>query len=65
MYLTSVGPGRGRPMQLALTSEPDKENDQGPLTVIDKGRGKGKGKVSMRQRQLSTWLTNHVCLLIK
>jgi len=31
-------------MQLALTSEPNGENGQGPLTLIDNGRGKGKGK---------------------
>jgi hypothetical protein len=51
-------------MPLVLTNEPDKENEQGPLTMIDNGKGKGKGKASMRQSQLSTWLTNHVCLLI-
>jgi len=44
MYLISVGPGHGQPMQLVLMSEPGKENDQGPLTVINNGRGKGKGK---------------------
>ena len=62
----SVGPGHSQPMQLVLLSEPEEENTQGPLTVIDNGRGKGKGKASMwsRQRQLLTWLTNHVCLLI-
>jgi hypothetical protein len=55
-------------MQLALTSERGGENGQGPLTLIDngrgKGKGKGKGKASTRQCQLSTWLTNHLCLLI-
>jgi hypothetical protein len=62
--LTSVGPARGQPMQLVLPSEPDEENIQGPLTMIDNGRGKGKSKASTRQRQLLTCLTNHVCLLI-
>jgi hypothetical protein len=59
-----VGPACGQPMQLVLSSEPDKEDTQGPLTMINNGRGKGKSKASMQQCQLLTWLTNLICLLI-
>ena len=38
-------------MQLVLPSESEKENTQGPLTVIDNGGGKGKGKASMQLQQ--------------
>jgi hypothetical protein len=38
-------------MQLVLPSESEKENTQGPLTVIDNGRGKGKGKASIWSQQ--------------